>query len=207
MPTRAVRASLPAFRVGFTLNASIGQGATTVNPLQLALSYAAIANGGTLYEPQLVRAVETADGTVVQDFAPRVRRRIDARPEDLAFVRRALWASSTTTKAQRTPSASLASTWPARPARPRCPHRSVRVGDDSRVWYFNRDHAWFAAYAPANAPEIALIVLIEHGGAGGRHAAPVVFTRHEGIRTTQSGAHRQSKRSRRPARRFAQRAP
>ena len=63
------------FRGGYTLNAAIGQGATTVTVLQLALSYAALANGGTLYQPQIVRAVETADGSVVQEFSPRVRRR------------------------------------------------------------------------------------------------------------------------------------
>ena len=55
------------FQLGFGLNATIGQGATTVTVLQLALAYAALANGGTLYQPQLVRAVETSNGTVVQE--------------------------------------------------------------------------------------------------------------------------------------------
>jgi penicillin-binding protein 2 len=40
--------------------------------------------------------------------------------------------------------------------------------------YFNRDHAWFVAYAPAQAPRIALVTLIEHGGHGGEAAAPLV---------------------------------
>ena len=44
--------------------------------------------------------------------------------------------------------------------------------DPRRAWYFNRSHAWFAGYAPASDPEVAIVVLIEHGGAGGRAAAP-----------------------------------
>jgi penicillin-binding protein 2 len=51
----------------------------------------------------------------------------------------------------------------------------TRGHDIEDVWYFNRDHAWFAGYAPSTAPEVAIVVLIEHGGAGGKHAAPVAF--------------------------------
>ena len=72
------------FRVGYTLNLAIGQGAASVSVVQLALAYAALANGGTLYQPQLVRAVETSNGTVVQEFSPRVRRQIEIRPENAA---------------------------------------------------------------------------------------------------------------------------
>src|SRR6185312_6793431 len=78
------------FNQGYALNASIGQGATTVTVLQLALAYAALANGGTLYQPQLVRAVETSNGTVVQEFNPRVRRQIDIQPSNLRLVQKAL---------------------------------------------------------------------------------------------------------------------
>ena len=81
--------------LGYGLNAAIGQGATTVTVLQLALAYAALANGGTLYQPQLVRAVETSNGTVVQEFSPRVRRQIDIKPENLRMVQKALEAGVT----------------------------------------------------------------------------------------------------------------
>ncbi|HEX7666529.1 MAG TPA: penicillin-binding protein 2, partial [Polyangiaceae bacterium] len=78
------------FRLGFTLNSAIGEGATTVTPLQLALAYAALANGGTLYEPEIVRAVETSDGGELQDFPPRVRRQVSIKPENMARVTEAL---------------------------------------------------------------------------------------------------------------------
>ena len=54
-------------------------------------------------------------------------------------------------------------------------HVTPRGVDPDKVWYFNRAHAWFAGYAPARAPEIAIVVLIEHGGGGGEHAAPVAM--------------------------------
>ncbi len=163
------------FRVGYTLNAAIGQGATTVSVLQLTLAYAAMANGGTLYQPQIVRAVETSDGAVVQDFAPRVRRTVSVAPENLAFVDAALQGVVTeeggTAFHERLNDVDIAGkTGTAQTA------HSAQVGEDpSRVWYFNRDHAWFAGFAPYKSPEIAIVVLIEHGGAGGRAAAPVAM--------------------------------
>src|SRR5690606_16843818 len=47
--------------------------------------------------------------------------------------------------------------------------------DPDGVWYFNRDQAWFAGYAPAESPEIAVVVLVEHGGGGGKNAVPVAM--------------------------------
>jgi penicillin-binding protein 2 len=163
------------FRVGYTLNAAIGQGATTVSVLQLALAYAALANGGTLYQPQIVRAVETSDGSIVQDFPPRVRRTVPVRPENLALVDDALRGVVTeeggTAYKERLNDVDMAGkTGTAQTSR--VSHRGL---DPNRVWYFNRDHAWFAGFAPAKSPEIAIVVLIEHGGVGARNAAPVAM--------------------------------
>ena len=54
-------------------------------------------------------------------------------------------------------------------------HVTPRSVDPDREWYFNRDHAWFAGYSPAASPEIAIVVLIEHGGGGGKNAVPVAM--------------------------------
>src|SRR5690606_19410049 len=54
-------------------------------------------------------------------------------------------------------------------------HVTPRGVDPKKVWYFNRDHAWFAGYAPAATPEIAIVVLVEHGGGGGKNAVPVAM--------------------------------
>lgn len=176
MPTRAwmTLRNKGQFRLGFTVNAAIGQGATTSSVLQLALAYAALANGGTLYQPQLVRAVETAGGEVVQEFAPRVRRRIKLDGTHRKILDRALWggvneAGGTAHKARLAGVDVSGKTGSAQVS-----HR--RADDDpDNIHYFNRDHAWFSGYAPSNTPEVAVVVLIEHGGAGGKHAAPVAF--------------------------------
>ena len=163
------------FRVGYTLNAAIGQGADTVTVLQLTLAYAALANGGTLYQPQIVRAVESSDGSIVQDFPPRVRRIVSVRPENLSLVDDALRGVVTeeggTAYKERLNDVDMS----GKTGTAQTSHVTQRELDSTRAWYFNREHAWFAGFAPAKSPEIAIVVLIEHGGAGGRAAAPVAM--------------------------------
>ena len=60
-----------AYRAGDAVNFAIGQGDTIVTPLQLARAYAAIANGGTLYEPRIGKAIVAPDGTVLRRIAPK----------------------------------------------------------------------------------------------------------------------------------------
>lgn len=169
------------FQLGYGLNAAIGQGATTVTVLQLALAYAALANGGTLYQPQLVRAVETSNGTVVQEFSPRVRRQIDITPENLKMVQRALEAGVTQeggtslTAYNNSGLRELGIEVSGKTGTAQVSHHLVRGAEAERGWYFNREHAWWAGYAPAKSPEIAVVALVEHGGFGGKHAAPVAF--------------------------------
>jgi penicillin-binding protein 2 len=177
MPTRSwyTRRYKEAFRGGFTLLSAIGQGATTVTVLQLALAYAALANGGTLYQPQVVRSIETSDGTVVQDFPPRVRRLIEPNQEHLAWIKSALEGVVTekegTAYKERSPSVDMA----GKTGTAQVSHVTPRGVDPGKVWYFNRDHAWFSGYAPSRSPEIAIVVLVEHGGGGGKNAVPIAM--------------------------------
>jgi penicillin-binding protein 2 len=178
MPTRAwmTLRNRGQFRLGFTVNAAIGQGATTVSVLQLALAYAALANGGTLYQPQLVRAVETSGGAVVQEFSPRVRRRIKLDGLHRDLLDRALWGGVNETGGTAHKARLAGVDMAGKTGSAQVSHRRSASGDDlENTWYFNRDHAWFAGYAPSGTPEVAVVVLIEHGGGGGKHAAPVAF--------------------------------
>jgi penicillin-binding protein 2 len=163
------------FRIGFTLNTSIGQGATTVTPLQLALAYAALANGGTVYSPQLVRAVETSDGSIVQDFPPRVRQKAKVSPENLARVNEALYGVVNDEKGTAFPVRDRTLEVAGKTGTAQTGYVNTGNDDPKTAWYLSRDHAWFAAYSPAKAPEIAVIVLIEHGGSGPTQAAPVAM--------------------------------
>ncbi|MDD5306984.1 MAG: penicillin-binding protein 2 [Deltaproteobacteria bacterium] len=162
------------FRIGFTLNAAIGQGNTKVTLMQVVSAYSAIANGGTLYRPQVIRRIETPEGDVVKEFHPEIVRRTAVSQRSLDLIMEALTGvvedKDGTAYGARDPRVSVAGkTGTAQVAR-----RARQPGDDmQRFYYMNRDHAWFAAVTPAAAPEIAIVVLIEHGGAGGENAAPV----------------------------------
>lgn len=178
MPTRAWysrRYKGEGFRGGFTLLSAIGQGASTVTVMQLALAYAALANGGTLYQPQVVRSIETSDGTVVQEFPPRVRRIIEIPPERMQLIRDALrgvvFDRDGTARKEALEGVDMA----GKTGTAQVSQVTPRGVDPNKVWYFNRDHAWFAGYAPSNSPEIAIVVLIEHGGGGGKNAVPVAM--------------------------------
>ena len=158
------------FRIGHTLNTSIGQGDTEVTVLQLALAYAAIANGGQLWVPQFIERIETADGRIVSEPRPELRRRIAATDAALAELRRGMWGVVNdprgtafgvrvdgTTLAGKTGTAQV---------------RKLQAQPDAS-WHPHRDHAWFAGWAPADEPRVAIVVLVEHGGKGGHVAAPI----------------------------------
>jgi penicillin-binding protein 2 len=168
------------FRLGFTLNAAIGQGNTKVTVLQLAMAYAALANGGTLYAPQIVRSIEspntTGEGSVEIDFAPRVRRKINLAPDNLHAVLEGMHGvvnePGGTAYKERTTKVDVA----GKTGTAQVSKINQKAGIDPRsIWYFNRDHAWFAGVAPYDDPEIAVVVLVEHGGGGGHNAAPIAM--------------------------------
>ncbi len=160
---------------GHAINASIGQGGVDVTPLQQAVAYAAIANGGYVYRPQVVRRIESADGRVVREFGPILARegRVPAKPESLKVLREALTLvvnkPGGTGYRSRLPDLEFAGKTGTA--------QVVKLGAKQNnktdtVKYWSRDHAWFAAFAPADKPEIAVVVLNEHGGWGAESAAP-----------------------------------
>ncbi|HMI90797.1 MAG TPA: penicillin-binding protein 2, partial [Polyangiales bacterium] len=161
--------------LGFTLNAAIGQGNTRVTLIQLAMVYAAIANGGTLYVPQLVQAVEAPDGSMIEEFPPRVRRRVAVDPKYLAYVIDGMFGvvndpNGTAYEAKIEGGVPVAGkTGTAQVSRGRLPGGVP----PANAWYYRRSHAWFAGFAPADNPELAIVVLVEHGGQGGKYAAPI----------------------------------
>jgi len=163
------------FVVGHALNTAIGEGATRVTALQMALAYAAVASGGKLWLPQIVERVEAPDGKLVEDFPPRVRRDVAVSAESLAVIRSGLYGvvydpKGTAYKARSHLIEVAGKTGTAQV------YRGGRIGkDDPPLPYERVDHAWFAGYAPAAKPRIAFAVLVEHGGHGGSVAAPVAM--------------------------------
>ncbi|MDR5684105.1 MAG: penicillin-binding protein 2 [Armatimonadota bacterium] len=142
---------------GDTLNMAIGQGFVLATPLQIARMAAAIANGGQLVQPRLVRAVVDGEGRVVRRIEARVQRRVDLPPAALQAMRRGLEAVVVrgTGRAAAVPGVAVAG--------------KTGSAETPR----GRPHAWFVGYAPADRPQIAVAVLIEHGYRGGLSAAPI----------------------------------
>jgi len=163
------------FRIGFTLNMAIGEGDVIVTPLQLALAYATLGNGGTLYQPQVVRAVETSDGAVVQEFPPRIRRQVQLQPDSLRLVTESLYDvvndPNGTAYPARDPSLDVA----GKTGTAQTGHVAKKEDEAKLTWFLSQDHAWFASVAPAHNPEIAMAVLVEHGGSGPEVAVPVAM--------------------------------
>ncbi|MDW8361096.1 MAG: penicillin-binding protein 2 [Myxococcales bacterium] len=164
------------WRTGYALNTAIGQGNTRVTLLQLAMAYAAIANGGTLYQPLLVERISEPDGTPIAHFEPRVRRRVGVPREHLALLVDGLYGvvndpQGTAYDARIPDGVPIAGKTGTAEVR----GRLAGAEELKRAWYFRRDHAWFAGFAPAGDPHVAIAVLVEHGGGGGRYAAPIAM--------------------------------
>ena len=160
--------------LGETVIAGIGQGYHLTTPMQLAAATATLANGGTFYQPQLVRAIRSSTSRKEIAVAPKVMNRYAIAPEHLRLVNAAMvdvlkpggtaaaaGAGAPYTIAGKTGTAQVV---------------GIKQGqkyDESRVAERHRDHALFVAFAPVEAPTIAVAVLVENGGHGGSVAAPI----------------------------------
>ena len=158
---------------GETPSLAIGQGYLTVTPLQMANLYAAFANGGTVYRPWFVRKVESLDGTVIREYGPEKIRSLPLKQSTLDRVREALTdvvnSGEGTGGAAKSPLIRIA----GKTGTAQVVEMKGQIVKSEQLAYLIRDHAWFIAFAPADKPEIAVAVLVEHGGHGGAAAAPI----------------------------------
>lgn len=167
--------SSEGYQRGFDLNTILGQGDTLTSPLQVALAYGAIANGGDIFYPRLVKEIHNTKGDSLFEFSPRVRKRLEMEPEHLEVLRRSLWLAvqgeKGTAHGSKLEHIEVAGkTGTAQVAR----IGAVRIANVDKEM-MRRDHAWFAAYAPYDNPEIVIVVFLEHAGHGGAEAAPVAM--------------------------------
>jgi len=158
---------------GETVSVAIGQGYVTVTPLQLANMVAAVANGGKLYRPYLVSKVESVDGATVREYGPEVIRTIELKADTLKRVHEAL--SDVVNGAGGTGGAARSQIVQIAGKTGTAQVVEMKGGyvKTEQLAYFSRDHAWFVSYAPVDNPQIAIAVLVEHGGHGGDAAAPM----------------------------------
>lgn len=156
---------------GMSVNLAIGQGDVNVTPMQQVVLYGALASG-VVWKPQAVLRLEDAKGQTVKEFAPVERGRLQLKPGTREEVLKGLEAAVNepfgTAYASRLKDVKMAGKTGTAQVVALGAHRL-------KAWqmgYFERDHAWFASFAPLEAPEIVVVVLNEHAGFGASNAAP-----------------------------------
>src|SRR3954451_16446393 len=128
----------------------------------MARVYAAVANGGTLWVPQVAKAVLRPDGSVVKRFAPKSAGKIPASKDTLSFLHTALPNVSV-----RGTAAGVFRGWPLGKV-------PVAAKTGTAEVYGKQSTSWFATYAPANKPRYAIVMMVTQGGTGSGISGPSV---------------------------------
>lgn len=174
-PTRAWKAARRGadWVIGDTLNASIGQGFVLASPLQLSVMTARLA-AGTDIAPRLIRSVDGVEEPI------RRTGPLDIDPYHLRAIRRAMFSVSNTRRGTAYGSRIADETMEMAGKTGTSQVRNITAAERRRGVFRNedlpwerRDHALFVGYAPYNNPEIAVSVVVEHGGGGSKAAAPI----------------------------------
>jgi len=164
-----------SWQAGETLSVAIGQGFNLVTPIQMVALTAAVANGGMRFKPTLVKAIVAPDGEPVPLPEPTPVGRLSASEKTLRLIREGLVNVVNTRSG---------TAWWARleevqfggktgTAQVVAMEEEFKSKPLEETPYRFRDHAWFVAFAPAEKPEIAIAVLVEHGGHGSSAAGPI----------------------------------
>ena len=154
-----------AYRAGDAVNFSIGQGDTMVTPLQLARAYAAIANGGTLFHPQVAKAVVDPAGKVIKTFPPRVQSHVPVSQATLSYIDNAL---------KGTPvSGTLAWRFGGFPLN-KVP---IRGKTGSAEVYGKQSTSWVATYTP----DYVVVMMVSQAGTGSGTSGPAVRKIYEAL--------------------------
>ena len=158
------------WRNGDAINASIGQGDTAITPLQLAMAYATIANGGTVYQPHVAKAILSSRGEVIQQVTPTVRGTVQAPEGTFDFLRTAL-AGVTTDGTGRIPFDGF-------------PLDEIPIASktgSAQVFGAKSTTAWYASFAPADDPKYAVVMMVTQGGTGSLTVGPSIRTIYEAL--------------------------
>lgn len=143
-----------------TLDAAIGQGYNSFTPLQVADYVAAVANEGYWMKPHLIKSIVSASGEVVLEKEPELGGEVTASPETFRIIKKGM-------RGVTSPGGTAYSVFANFPV-------EVAGKTGTAEWDTKMDsHGWFAAFAPIEDPEIAVVVFIEQAGSGGSTGGPV----------------------------------
>ena len=143
---------------GDMLNVSIGQGDVQVSPLQIALAISAVANGGTVYRPHIMKEItDPKTGQVIAEAEIFENSRVNAEEQYFSAVRKAMEGCVRNGTGKG------------------CAVPGIRVGGKTGSAQATGGiaHGWFVAFAPVENPQIVVAAIVEHGGSGSASAAPI----------------------------------
>lgn len=144
---------------GDTYNVSIGQGDLLVTPLQMANGIAAIANGGTVWRPNIALKIANSNGQILKEFKPKIIRNNFIDEANLEIVREGM------RQAVTNGSAGSLNNLPIKVA--------GKTGTAQVTNTFKKTNAWFTGFAPYDNPQIAIAIVVEGAGEGSSAAVPV----------------------------------
>jgi penicillin-binding protein 2 len=147
---------------GDNIQLATGQGDLQTNPLQMAVAYATLGNGGTVVAPHVGKEIDDAAGRVLREFAPRPRRHVRIDPETRAVILEGLHDAA---QGGEGTSYEVFGNFPVPVA--------GKTGTAQRVGH--EDQSWYVVLAPYPDPEVVTAVTIEEGGFGAMSAAPAAL--------------------------------
>ena len=159
---------------GYTVNMAVGQGDLLVTPLQMAVAYSALVNGGRVLEPHVVDRLQQQDytgkGETVRDFEPIVRHQLELDPTEVSVIRQGM--ELVVQGGNGTANDAFAGFGVPVGGKT----GTAQVGEEDGL-----SHAWFISYAPSDDPDYVVAVYVEYAGHGGETAAPIAREIYEGI--------------------------
>jgi penicillin-binding protein 2 len=148
---------------GAAVQMGIGQGDMGVTPIQVVDFIAAIANGGTLYKPQIIEKISSLSGEVVQSFTPVIRGTLPVKPSTIAALQEGM--RLVVQDKRGTAHATFAGM-----------ETPIYGKTGTATTSLEDPNAWFAGFTKANnpdKPDIAIVVIAENAGDGSKYAAPI----------------------------------
>ena len=186
VPTPAWKKTWPGFTTEIdrlwkpsdSIYLAVGQGNLEATPLQLATSYAAIANGGKIVTPHIGLKITDASGHTVRSLEPTSTKKVDIAPTTLDVIKQGLY------DAANSPAGTSAPVFAGYKVPVAGKTGTAEVFDNGRIV----NYAWYASYAPANDPKYVVVVMIEKGGHGATAAAPAARIIYDSLFHIDSGS-------------------
>jgi penicillin-binding protein 2 len=163
-----------AWQGGETLSVAIGQGFDLATPLQMLVLTSAVANGGKIYKPLILKSVYSPEGSVILESKKQLTGKLPVSKKTLEIIKEGLWNVVNNKKGTAWIAHVEGLDISGKTGTAQVVGRSKEHGlSEEKLSQRLKSHAWFVAYAPSVDPKIAVSVIVEHGGHGSSAAAPI----------------------------------